>query len=206
MYRFAIRALILSFCFLGLYAVAQENQIVKVGVPVMKNAAGRSVPGNLERNRLVAALNQQKPDKKTHLKVQGIPLEGMTPDEVGDEAKQKNCDYVVYTTLLELQSSTDPNIPQRPGATPGTIQTNPNGGWSTPSGGRNGAGAEGLNPEYRATVEYRLYRTGNPSAISGAPFSNQQVSDEETVVSAIMNQIANRVWGEIKKGGAPPPQ
>jgi hypothetical protein len=201
MHRFASRALVLSLCLLSLCAVAQENQVVKVGVPVMKNAAGRSVPGNLERDRLVAALNQQKPDKKTHLKVQGVPLEGMTPDEVGDEAKQKSCDYVVYTTLVELQSSADPNIPQRPGATPGTtpgtIQTNPNGEWGVPSGGRN------LNPEYRATVEYRLYRTGNPSAISGAPFSNHQVADEETVVSQVMNEIANKVWGEIKKAGAP---
>ena len=116
MYRFAGRVLILSFGLLSLCALAQEHQVVKVGVPVMKNAAGRSVPGNMERDRLVAALNQQKPDKKTHLKVQGVPLEGMTPDEVGDEAKQKNCDYVVYTTLVELQSSTDPNMPQRPGS------------------------------------------------------------------------------------------
>jgi hypothetical protein len=201
MLRCTPRALILSFCLLSLCAVAQENQVVKVGVAVMKNASGRSVPGTMERDRLVAALNQQKPDKKTHLKVQGIPLEGMTPDEVGDEAKRKNCDYVVYTTLVELQSSTDPNIPQRPGATPGAtpggIQTNPNGQWGVPPGGRN------LNPEYRATVEYRLYRAGNPAAIASAPFSNQQPADEETVVSQVMNQIANKVWGEIKKAQQP---
>jgi len=198
MYKFGSRALILSFCLLSLCAAAQENQIVKVGVPVMKNAAGRSVPGNLERDRLVAALNQLKPDKKKHLKVDGVPLEGMTPEEVGDEAKQKNCDYVVYTTLVELQSATDPNMPrQQPGTMPGTVQTNPGGTWSTPPGGRN------LNPEYRATVEYKLYRTGNPSPISGAPFSIQQPADEETVVSQIMNQIANRVFAEVKKG--PPP-
>jgi hypothetical protein len=194
MVRVASRKLIFSFGLLSLCALAQENQTVRVGVPVMKNAAGRSVPGTIERDRLVAALNQQKADKKTHLKVQGVPLDGMTPDDVGDEAKQKNCDYVVYTTLIELQSSTDP-VMARP--TPGTIQTNPGGVWSTPAGGRN------LNPEYRATVEYRLYHTGNPSAISGAPFSNQQAADEETVVSQIMNQIANRVWGEIKKAPQP---
>lgn len=194
MYRFAIRALILSFCLLSLFAFAQEPQIVKIGVAVMKNAAGRSVPGNLERDHLVAALNQLKPDKKTHLKVQAVPLEGMSPDEVGDEAKQKNCDYVVYTTLIELQSSTDPNMPR-----PGTIQTNPKGGWGAPNSPETGA----MNPDYRATVEYRLYRTGNPSAISGAPFSNQQAADEETVVSQVMNQIANRVFAEVKKG--PPP-
>ncbi len=189
------RALRLSVCLLSVCAFAQENRIIRVGVPIMKNQAGRSVPGNIERDRLVAALNQEKPDKKLHVKVQGVPLEGTTPEDVGDEAKQKNCDYVVYTTLVELQASTDPSMPR-----PGTTQTNPGGVWSTPN-----PGARPLNQEYRATVEYRLFRTGNPEAISGAPFSNQQPSDEEMVVSQIMNQIANRVFAEIKKGGAPIP-
>ena len=161
----------------------------------MKNDAGRSLPGNLERDRLVAALNQLKPDKKMHFKVQGIPLEGMTPEEVGDEATQKKCDYVVYTTLVQLQSSTDPTMTQRP--VPGTMQTNPAGVWSTPPGGRQ------LSPEYRATVDYRLYRTGNPSAVASSPVSYQQPADEETVVSQIMNQIANRVFAEIRKAPTP---
>ena len=165
MRRCAIHGLILSICFLSLCAFAQENRVIRVGVPIMKNLAGRSVPGNIERDRLVAALNQEKPDKKLHVKVQGVPLEGLTPEDIGDEAKQKNCDYVVYTTLIELQASSDPAMRQ-----PGTIQTNPGGVWNNPNNPR----AQALNPEYSATVEYKLYRTGNPDAISGAPFSNQQ--------------------------------
>src|SRR5271157_268615 len=104
MYRSA-RALFLFLCLLSLCAFAQENRVIRVGVPIMKNLAGRSVPGNIERDRLVAALNQEKPDKKLHVKVQGVPLEGLTPEDIGDEAKQKNCDYVVYTTLIELRTA-----------------------------------------------------------------------------------------------------
>jgi hypothetical protein len=122
MHRFTTRGLFLWFCLLSLCGFAQENRIVRVGVATMKNAAGLSVPGNLERDRLVTALNQQKPDKKLHIKVQGVPLDGITPDDVGAEAKDKKCDYVVYTTLVELRSSTDPAMPR-----PGTIETNPNG-------------------------------------------------------------------------------
>ncbi len=194
MHRSVLWALV-SLSLLSLCASAQENRVVRVGVAVMENKAGRSVPGEMERDRLVASLNQEKPDKKLRFKVQGVPLQGMTPDEAGDEATQKKCDYVVYTTLLQLQSSTDPTMPQRPGT--GTMQTNPAGVWSTPPGGRQ------LSPEYRATVEYRLYRPGNPGAIAGSPVSYQQPADEETVVSQIMNQIANRVFADIKK--APPP-
>ena len=195
MHRLRTRVLIVWFCVLSLLAFAQENRIIKVGVPTMQNRSGRSVPGDVERDRLVAALNQEKPDKKLHVKVQGVPLDGETPDEVGAEAKQKNCDYLVYTTLIELQASTDPTMPR-----PGTIQTNPNGVWSTP----NSPSTRALNPEYRATVEYRLYRTGNPEAISGAPFSNQQMMPEMEVVAQVMNQIANRVFAEVKK--SPPVQ
>jgi hypothetical protein len=193
MRRFACGSL-LCFGLLSLCAFAQENRVIKVGVPVMQNRADRSVPGNIERDRLVAALNQEKPDKKLHIKIQAVALDGTTPDDVGPEAKQKNCDYVVYTTLVELRSSSDPAMGR-----PGTIETNPNGVWSTP----NNPSARALDPEYRATVEYRLYRTGNPDALSGAPFSNRQNMPEMEVVAQIMNQIANRVFAEVKK--APPP-
>lgn len=190
MRRSTVHGFVFLVCLLSLCAFAQENGVIRVGVPIMKNQAGRSVPGNMERDRLVAALNQQKPDKKLHIKVQGVPLDGTTPDEVGDEAKQKQCAYVVYTTLIELQTSTDPAMPR-----PGTIQTNPNGVWNNPNNPR----GQALNPEYRATVEYKLYRSGDVEAISGAPFTNQQAMPEEAVVSQLMDRIASRVFAEIKK-------
>ena len=186
-----IRALmLLSFGVLSLCAVAQENRIVRVGVAIMQNSAGRAVPGTIERDRLVAALNQEKPDKKSHIKVQGVPLDGTMADEVASQAQDKKCDYVVYTTLTELQASTDPVMPR-----PGTIGTNPNGVWSTPNSTAPGT----VSPEYRATVEYKLYRTGDPTAISGAPFSNRQMMNEIDVVSEVMNRIANRVFADVKK-------
>jgi hypothetical protein len=57
-----------------------------------------------------------------------------------------------------------------------------------------------MNPEYRATVEYKLYRTGDVAAISGAPFSTQEAMPEEAVVSQVMDRIALRVFADVKKG------
>jgi hypothetical protein len=193
MHRSPASALVLGLCLLSLCGFAQENRIVRVGVATMKNAAVLSVPGNLERDRLVAALNQQKPDKKQHLAVQGVPLDGTSAEEVGAEAKDKKCDYVVYTTLMELRTSTDPVQNHA-----GTIQTNPNGVWSQ----RNNPRGQALDQEYRATVEYKLFRTGDNAAISGAPFSTQQAMPAEGVVSQVMERIAMRVSAEVKK--APP--
>src|SRR5271166_720796 len=144
MYRFATRTLTLSFCLLALTALAQENRIVRVGVAMMQNQASRNIPGDAGRNRLVAALNQQKPDKKQHLKLEGIPLAGTSPEEVANEAKQKNCDYVVYTSLLELQASSDGTMQPRPGTVQpypgGTLGMPPNAGNPNPGGMGTGAG------------------------------------------------------------------
>ena len=198
-------ALLLAVCLLSVSGFAQENRIVRVGVPNMENRSASGVSGNLERDRLVAALNQEKPDKKLHVKVQGVPLDGTTPESVGAEAKEKSCDYVVYTTLTELQASSGSGMP-RPGATPPnpgnpTIPGNPNGGWNPASNNPNG---RATNTEYHATVEYRLYRVGSPEALSEAPVSAQQMVPEAEVVGLVMNQIARRVFGEVKK--APPGQ
>jgi hypothetical protein len=201
------RALLVGLCLLSICAFAQENRIIRIGVPIMENRSASGVPGNLERDRLVAALNQEKPDKKLHVKVQGMPLDGTTPEAVGAEAKEKHCDYVVYTTLVDLQASNGSGMP-RPGAIPGsptnpgnpTIPGNPNGGWNP----ANNPTGRTINSENRATVEYRLYRTGSPEALSEAPVSAQQMVPEAEVVGLVMNQIARRVFGEVKK--APPGQ
>jgi len=173
--------------------LAQENPI-RIGVAVMQNQAGRSVPGNLERDRLVQALNHVKPDKKTHLQVQGVSLDAMTANEVGDEAAAKNCAYVVFTTLTELRSAGDPY--QR---VPGTVETNPNSQWSV----RGNPEAQQLDPEFRVTVEYKLYRIGDPSAVAGAPLSTQLAMNEIEAVSQLMDRVALRVADEVKKAAPP---
>ncbi len=193
MARFITPRLVLALGLLSLSGLAQENRVMVVGVAVMRNAAGRSVPGTLERDRLVSDLNHQKPDKKTHIAVQAVALEGMSREDVIDEARQKKCDYIVYTALTELRMSSDPMNMQR---TPGTIQTNPNLGAGMP-----GTAPGSQNQSYTATVEYKLYRADG-GAVSGAPFSAQDGVSEDSAVSQVMDRIAMRVASDVKKGGA----
>ena len=172
--------------------LAQENS-VRVGVAVMENYAGRSVPGNVERDRLVKALNQLKPDKKTHLKIEAIALSGSTADDVSSEAGEKKCQYVVYTRLTELRNQQDPYQRQ-----PGTIETNPNSQWSSRD-----ADNQHIDPEFRATLEYKLVKVGNGGVISSAPISTQQNGNEIDTVSQIMDRVALQVADQIKKTGVP---
>ena len=188
------RACLSLLLILPAICAAQENS-PRVGVAVMQNQAGRSVPGNVERDRLVKAINQLKPDKKTRVKVQAVPLNASTADEAAAEAEQQKCGYILYTTLTELRSQQDPYQ-----HVPNTIETNPNSQWSSrdPNNQR-------IDPEYRATVEYRLVSVGSSNLVSGGPFSTQQSGNEIDTVSQVMDRIALQGADRIKKG-APPMQ
>jgi hypothetical protein len=63
-----------------------------------------------------------------------------------------------------------------------------------------GSSPNSLNQTYQATVEYKLYRADG-TAVSGAPFSIQQGMSEEVVVSQLMDRIASKVFGDIRKAG-----
>ena len=192
MYQLGRRLCFLAVLLVAVAGLAQENA-VRIGVALLQNQAGRAVPANVERDRLVKALNQLKPDKKTHVKVVGVPLDGMTPSEISEEAGQKNCQYVVYTTLTELRNADDPY--QRP---PGTVETNPNSQWSNQN-----SRSERQDPEFRVTVEYKLVSVPGSNAVGGAPYSTQLAMNEIDAVSQVLDRVANAVLGEIKKSTAP---
>ena len=192
MHHFGRRLCFMAVVLASVFGLAQESSVL-VGVALLQNNAGRSVPADVERDRLVKALNQLKPDKKTHLKVVGVPLEGSTRNEISEEAQQKKCAYVVYTTLTELRAGDEPYQHQ-----PGTIETNPNAqfGARDPSSYR-------LDPEFRVTVEYKLVSVAGNNVVAGAPYSTQLAMNEIDAVSQVMDRVANAVFGEIKKGPAP---
>jgi hypothetical protein len=179
-------ALALVLVLFPLLCFSQENAVY-VGVAVMQNQAALPVPGNVEQDRLVKAINQMKPDKKTHLKVQAVALNAASDEEAMQEATEKKCQYVVFTRLTELRTGNDPYQHQA-----GTIETSPNSQWSNRS-----AEGRAMDPEYRATVNYQLFRNG--SIMSSSPVSTQGTGDIETV-SQIMSRIALQVVDQIKKG------
>jgi hypothetical protein len=172
---------------------AQQMQVIRVCVPVMKNTAGRSVPVEPERDRLVKALNDEKPDKKVHVKVVGVALEGTDREDVEAQAVANKCDYAVYTRLTELKTQGDPE-----GHRPGSVNiTGANGQKQT-------AEDATMSPQYVATVEYKLYRTGEATPVSAAPFTAQDALGDTEVVGQVMDRIANRVFDLVKKRSAAP--
>lgn len=188
MHRSIARACVFPILFtISSFAFPQELRVIRVGVPVMKNSASRGYSGQQARDHLVKAFNEEKPDKKLHVRVQGVALEGTQPEEVLSQGVAKNCDYIVYTTLIDLRTQGDAPVRR-----PGTVEIT--GGKTMPQDAESAA----MNPEYQATVEYRLYRTGDTSAISGAPFSTQKAMSEDSAVSQVIDRIANKVFADAK--------
>ena len=170
-------------------AFPQELRVIRVGVAVMKNNSARGYSGQQARDRLVKAFNDEKADKKAHLKLQGVALEGMQSGEVYSQAAAKNCDYIVHTTLTDLRTQDD--LAER---RPSPIDINPGGKRGTQD-----PGSARMNPEYAATVEYTLYRTGDPSEIAGAPLSTERAMTEDDAVLQAISRIATSVFADAKK-------
>ena len=118
-----------------------------------------------------------------------------TSEEDSDEAEQTHYQYVVFTTLMELRSADDPYQ-----HIPGTVETNPNSRWN-PGGHPH---AQRMDPEYRATVNYKLVKVEGNRIVSGAPFSTQQNGNEIDTVSQIMDRVALQVADQIKKDAPAP--
>lgn len=186
-------------------ALAEESpgsdknaKVIKVGIAVMTNAASRSVPGTLERDRLVSAINRVKPPKhsKDSGKIQAIPLDSPSPGAANSQARDLGCDYVVFTKLTDLRESGDPAPVPRQGevrigrdpvanAPPGYIRQ---------------------DVQRYAVIEFRLYRLDDPAPRFDTSASATENTTEDGIVSMLMDRVASRVVSEIRGPSTRPPK
>lgn len=171
-------------------AFGQKNQVVRVGVAPLENRSSASAPSDVERDRLVLAINQLKPDKKTHLKLEAVALEGETGNDVTDDAVKKNCDYVVYPMLLKL-SELEPGVLQ-----PGTVTTDPSSIVGPPT-----VDSQTMRTEYEATAAFKLYNIKGHSTISRPALTGIRHPFEQEAVSEALDRVVLSVFDVIKKGG-----
>ena len=94
--------LLLVLC--SLPAFAQDKDAVRIGVAVLRSGTDK-VSVTEARDRLVKALNQQKPDKRLKLRVLAVGLEASQGRVALAEAKEKNCHFVLFSHLTDLLTS-----------------------------------------------------------------------------------------------------
>ena len=161
---------------------------VRICVGTLENTSRNIVNPAWERDQLVKALertNKSKEVKKGKApKIETVTLE--SSGEADTMVREKNCDFVLYTNLAEVFQADRSTVSVPP---PGAIQVGT--GMGDP---------RAYPPDYHsATVNYRLMRPGNLKPWTEGMVTADNALPEDTLVSQLMDQIANRVVAEIRK-------
>lgn len=163
--RLVIGFLFLAMCLFSGFTLAQDNQ-VRVGVTVLGSASGLTADAG--RDQLVKALNKQKKSQ-----VQAVALTTSAGDQISEEARQKNCQFVVFTTQTESHAES-----HNEGAKAG-MSTN--------------------IPEYHAEVEYKVYRISDPATpVATGSAKAHDIGSEGDVVKQALDNVAKKVSADIK--------
>lgn len=176
-------------------ATSDENA-VKVGIAVLKNTAPRSVPVNVERDRLVSAINRIKPPKHVRdaAKIVAVPLESASPEEANAQARKLGCEYVVFTNLTDLRESGDRPGPPRPGEV--RIGRDPVANDPTVFNRH--------EVQRYAVMEFQLFHVDEGSPRFDTSASAHEATTEDGIVSMLMDRVANRVVSEIRNSNPHP--
>jgi hypothetical protein len=188
-------ALLVSILFISILQAQERQEPIRLCVAMLKNSSPEFVDPAWQRNELIKAferINKSKDVKKGKAApIEAISLE--SSDEPDTDVRDKDCKFVLHTNLTRIVQLGGPkiSIPQ-PSAV--EVATGPGDPRAYPADFRD------------ATVEYRVMRVGNQETwTSGLVTGNGQLS-EDTLVSQLMDQVANRVAGEIRKPHSQEPQ
>jgi hypothetical protein len=142
---------------------------VRVGVVMVSNKTDASLATDSLQQSLVSRLSGS---------VDAVPLTSSSPEAVTAEAKQKQCDYVLYTDVSDVKKpSTAAKI----------------GGFI---GRKSGAGSVG---KVEANINYRLFKIGAPTpAVQSSSQGKDDLSADAAVSSALEGE-AKSVLSAVRK-------
>jgi hypothetical protein len=165
--RLVVGYFFLAACLVSASSFAQDNQPIRLGVTVLGAANG--LTGVAGRDRLIKAFSKQKKSP-----VQAVPLEATGGDQVSAEARQKNCVFVLFTTLTEAHDE----------------------------GGASGKPGQTTNiPEYHTTVDYKLYRVSDATIAATGSAIAQDIGSMGEVVQQALDHVVPKVIADIKNAG-----
>jgi hypothetical protein len=152
----------------GYIGNAKAPGVVRVGVVRMNNKTDRVVSLDSLRERLINEIQGNS--------VEAVALNAISPSEAEAEAKERQCDFVLYTDIAALKTSAAKKL-----------------------GGMFGraAGVGGID-KTEAKLEYRLFAVGDPTARLQSAAAAKEEGDEASAGTAI-EQEARMVSAEARK-------
>jgi hypothetical protein len=85
----------------GNLPAADQKHTIRVGVAVMTNRSGRQASPIWERDQLMRELQRKRTDRKSSLVIDAVSLDASSREDALQEAAQKNCEYLVLTTMVD---------------------------------------------------------------------------------------------------------
>ena len=82
-------------------APSDQRRTVRVGIALMTNRSGRQASPTWERDQLVRELEHKRTDRKSSVIFEVVTLQASSQQDAGAEAAQKNCKYLVLTTMVD---------------------------------------------------------------------------------------------------------
>ena len=190
MRRFSL--LLSSLLFLSIAYAQNSPEPIRLCIPALENNSRHIVDATWQQNQLVRAferINKSKDVTKRKI-ARTEPLALVSNDEDDPEIRNKNCEYVLRTNVIEVQEAGRPQISGPP---PGAIEV-----------GTRIGDLRAIPPDYHtATIEYRLMRVGEVEVWASGLVTAQEQLPEQTVIMRLMDQIANRVTAEFRKTRKP---
>lgn len=147
---------------------AKRPGTIRVGVVSIANKTDRSPSVASLRSRLIGSITQSDVD--------AVPLDSRTAADIEAEAKQKECDYILYTDVTLLKTS---------GKVGGLL------GRAT--------GVGGLKERVESRLDYRLFPVGNTSPQLTSSASAKEEGSEDASLSTAAGQEARAVVAEVRK-------
>jgi hypothetical protein len=185
--RISALPLVLLFCCLSFPSTAEtskaDEKVVHLCAATPMNLSRRMVDAKWARNMLLRELKFQRKQKHSPVVIESIGLDAQQREEALAEAQDKNCDYIVLTTVI------DPVGPGRIGTTVG-----PNGIEQRPQIIGND------DPNQQLAMKFSLLRPGSPRPLAEGVSTSPDAGDDDTAASTdAMRVVASRVAGEIRK-------
>jgi hypothetical protein len=144
---------------------------IRIGVVGINNRTSESIDPSSLRDKLISSL--------TGSGVDAVAIYGQAPSEVTAEAKQKDCDFVLYTDVTNLLQS----------------QSNKVGGFL----GRAAGVGSLVKSRYESQVDFRLLPTGGESPVLQSKANAKEEGDAGVAVKSALDREAKAVIAAAKK-------
>ena len=152
---------------------------------LFRSRSGRQASPTWERDQLVRELERKRTDRKSSVLLEVVSLQASSKQDAGAEAAQKNCEYLVLTTMVD------------PGRGPG-ISGGPDGVTPAPVILGNAKPSQILAIDF-VILEVSDFRT----LAQGTSTASVEENNDTRAADEAMRLTAHRVATELRKDHPP---